>query len=285
MPISVISHSGHDAGVSALAVYASRFLLNVKLKLIRMKTYQAKTPSIFSIMKMSDVIFAPSHFLREKIIGGGSIPDSKVGVLYPGIAFADLDLSVNTELPQHLVQWLSSRPGPIIAHGAMLRREKGQELIIQALPQVLATHPNVRYILAGEGQELTRLQALVQELCLEDHVYFAGMISPIAALLKISTLAALPSLSEPLGMFQIESQYLGVPTLANRVDGIVETILDQKTGLLVDASKEDIWASKLVWALDNISLMKQWALVGREFVLQKFSIEKNTEELLRIINA
>ena len=57
-------------------------------------------------------------------------------------------------------------------------------------------------------------------------------------------------------MFQIESQYLGVPTLANKVGGIVETILDQKTGLLVDASKEGIWASKLVWALDNVSLMK-----------------------------
>ena len=177
-------------------------------------------------------------------------------MLYPGIAFADLDSSVNAKLPQHLVQWLSSRPGPIITQGAMLRREKGQELIIQALPQVLATYPSVRYIIAGDGQELTRLQALVQDLHLEDHVYFAGMVSPIAALLKISTLAVLPSLSEPFGMFQIESQYLGVPTLANKVGGIVETILDQKTGLLVDASKEGIWASKLVWALDNVSLMK-----------------------------
>jgi glycosyltransferase involved in cell wall biosynthesis len=111
------------------------------------------------------------------------------------------------------------------------------------------------------------------------------MVSPTAPLLKISTLAVLPSLSEPLGMFQIESQYLGVPTIAHEVGGVVETILHQKTGLLIDPAKDGVWSSNILWALDNVSLMREWALRGREFVLQRFSLEKNTEELLEIINA
>jgi glycosyltransferase involved in cell wall biosynthesis len=250
-----------------------------------MKTYKAGIPSVFSIMKMYDAMFAPSNFLRQEIIGNRAILNTKVNVLYPGIGFANLDLSLNTDLPQHLTQWLSSRPGPIIAHGAMLRKEKGQSLIIEALPQVLATHHNVRYIIAGEGEEKARLEELVRRLRLEDHVYFAGMVSPISALLAISTLAVLPSLREPLGMFQIESQYLGVPTLAHKVGGIVETILHQKTGLLIDPDKDGVWASNITWALDNIPLMREWAQKGREFVLQRFSVEKNTEELLKIINA
>lgn len=284
-PIAVVSHSGHDACVSALAVNASKFLFGINLKIIRMKTYQARIPSVFSIMKMCDAMFAPSDFLRKKIIDNRAALDTKVNVLYPGIGFSHLDSSVDDDLPQHLVQWLSSRPGPIISHGAMLRKEKGQSLIIEALPQVLAVHQDVRYIIAGDGEEKARLEELVKRLHLEDHVYFAGMVSPIAALLKISTLAVLPSLSEPLGMFQIESQYLGVPTLANEVGGIVETILHQKTGLLIDPDKDGAWSTNIIWALDNVSLMREWAQKGREFVLQRFSLEKNTEELLKIINA
>lgn len=283
-PIAVISHSGHDAGVSALAVKVSRFLFDIRLKIIRMKTYQAKTPSVFSIMKMCDVMFTPSEFLRKKIIANRDVLDSKVKVLYPGIIFSSPDSLVNTDLPQHIVKWLSSRPGPIVTHGAMLRQEKGHALIIEALPQVLAVHGNLRYVIAGEGGERVRLEKMVRQLHLDEHVYFADMVSPIAPLLKISTLAVLPSLVEPLGMFQIESQYLGVPTLANNVGGIVETIQHQKTGLLIEASKDGAWASNIIWALDNIHLMREWANNGKEFVLQRFSLEKNTAELLKIIN-
>jgi glycosyltransferase involved in cell wall biosynthesis len=55
--------------------------------------------------------------------------------------------------------------------------------------------------------------------------------------------------------------------------------------LLVDPEKDGVWSSNIIWALDNIPLMREWAQKGREFVLQRFSLEKNTEELLKIINA
>ena len=65
-PIAVVSHSGHDACVSALAVNASKFLFGIDLKMIRMKTYQARFPSVFSIKKMCEAMFAPSDFFRTR---------------------------------------------------------------------------------------------------------------------------------------------------------------------------------------------------------------------------
>lgn len=284
-PIAVISHSGHDAVVSALAIKLSNFFFGTTLKLVRMKTYQSKTPSIFSINKMCDVMCTPSNFLRNEIINGRDFLGSKIHVLYPGVAFSELDASADINLPHHLVEWLSVRPGPIILQGAMLRPEKGHELIIAALPAVLAIHKNVRYVIAGEGEEKLRLETLVGRLNLGDHVYFAGMVSPISALLKRSTLAVLPSLREPLGMFQIESQYLCIPTLAHKIDGIVETMLDRKTGLLIDISLKDVWAENMIWALDNLDQMQEWALHGRKFVSERFSLNKNIEALLKVIDA
>ena len=102
-------------------------------------------------------------------------------------------------------------------------------------------------------------------------------------LLKISDLAILPSLMEPLGMFQIESQYLGIPTLASDVDGIPETLIHEKTGLLVQAGNSDAWAHQIIWALTYLPQMQEWAKEGSLFVKNKFSMASNTQGLLKII--
>lgn len=166
--------------------------------------------------------------------------------MYPRTVFSSPDSSVYADFPQHIVKWLSSRPGPIVTHSAMLRQDKEHALIIEALPQVLAVYGNLRYVIAGEGGKKARLERMVRQLYLDEHVYFADMVSPITPFLKISTLAVPPSLVEPLGMFQAESQYLGIPTLENNVCGIVETIQHQKTGLLIEVAKDGACSSNII---------------------------------------
>ena len=111
-----------------------------------------------------------------------------------------------------------------------------------------------------------------------------GHVPEISGLLRLSDLAILPSLYEPLGMFQIESQYLKVPTIASDTGGVPETIIHQKTGLLVRAGDADEWAKNILWALDNLSEVKKWAEVGKGYVYEKFSMATNTKELLKIIS-
>jgi glycosyltransferase involved in cell wall biosynthesis len=93
----------------------------------------------------------------------------------------------------------------IFSQGAMLRGKKGQAIILKALPQYIQKFPEIRYLMAGDGGAKEGLMNLVIQLDLQEHVYFAGMVQPISTLLKISDLAILPSIVEPLGLFQIES--------------------------------------------------------------------------------
>ena len=128
-------------------------------------------------------------------------------------------------------------------------------------------------------------QAEIKALGLEDHVYLTGILHAIAPLLNASTLAVLPSLIEPLGMFQIEAQYLGVPTIASRVGGIPETILHEETGLMVEPGKVRAWADAICWVLQHPTEAKQMAERGKAFVTAKFSMERNTVELIKLIQA
>ncbi len=282
-PAALVCHSGHDAIIGSLAARLMG-IFGVGPEVIRMRTYQPGIPSSFAYNYLFDKTYTPSEHLREKILANKNIQDNRVGVLYPGIDFSKLD-TVSSDLPNHLSQWLSDHPGSIVCHGAMLRGEKGHAVILKALPEVIQHVPDIRYVIAGEGPEENNLKRLVAELYLQDHVYFAGMVSPIAPLLKKSALAILPSLMEPLGMFQIESQYLEIPTMASDIDGIPETLIHQETGLLVAAGDIGAWAQNIIWALANLEVMKSWAKAGKTYVRDKFSMAKNTKELLDIINS
>jgi glycosyltransferase involved in cell wall biosynthesis len=281
-PKVLICHSGHDAIIGSLA--ARLFgLFKYRPRVIRMRTYQPGTPSFFAYNYLFDKSYTPSEHLKEKILINKKIKNDRIGVLYPGIDFSKLD-GVRGNLPTHLSKWLSDHLGPIICHGAMLRGEKGHEIILKALPEVIKYFPDIRYVIAGEGPEENNLKRLIAELNLQDHVYFAGMVSPISALLKISTIAVLPSLMEPLGMFQIESQYLEIPTMASDVDGIPETLIHQETALLVPTGDVDAWAKNMIWALSNLEVMRSWAKAGKNYVIKKFSMANNTKELVSIVN-
>ena len=63
-------------------------------------------------------------------------------------------------------------------------------------------------------------------------------------------------------MFQIESQYLKIPIIANEVGGIPETIEQNVTGLLVKPDKES-WVEAISWALENKQKLKKFSDNGR----------------------
>lgn len=278
---TIILHSGHDAVVGALA---ARSLLGKRPGIIRMRTYQPGIPASFPYQYLFDHTFACSEHLRQVILSNKNISPDKIGVLYPGIDFEGLRISAqSSDLPIDIDAWLEARPGPLMVHGAMLRSEKGHHTILQALPKVLEVHPNLRYIIAGDGPLKEELKRVIRDRGLSDHVYLAGVVRPLAPLIRRASLAVLPSSTEPLGMFQIESIFNGIPTIASAVGGIPETIEHEKTGLLVNPEDISAWEQALIWALDHLPTMAEWTKEGKERNLKRFGIAGNTSQLIAAI--
>jgi glycosyltransferase involved in cell wall biosynthesis len=258
------------------AVHAKR------IPVYRVKTFQHGYPLSFAYNYLFTKTLTPSAHLRSLFLVNKAIDPKRIDVLYPGIDFAKL---ANTQhpLPQHIAVWLNSHPGPVISHGAILRGEKGHSVLLHALAIVKKTQPQIRYLIAGQGQEKPVLEALIHELGLDDNVLLTGIVEHIAPLLRASDIAVLPSLIEPLGMFQIEAQFLEVPTITSDAGGIPETIVHEQTGLMVEAGNVEQWAKAILWMLDHPLEAKQFARAGKQQVLEKFSLEANTAQLLRLI--
>ena len=281
-PDAMICHGSHDALICALVGKFAKWFSSQSMPILRVKTFQHGYPLSFAYNYLFSKTITPSQFLREKFLVNKSIDSQKIKVLYPGIDFSGLDDGVDV-LPPHVQAWLNDHPGSVVSHGAILRGEKGHSIILKALVQVKKSFPNVRYLIAGEGQDRQLLEAEILALNLEDNVFLTGILQKIAPLLKVSDVAVLPSLIEPLGMFQIEAQYLEVPTIASNTGGIPETLLNQKTGLLVKPGDVGQWADAIIWMLSNSSAGKEMAREGRHYVQNKFSLEANTTGLLDLI--
>jgi glycosyltransferase involved in cell wall biosynthesis len=282
-PVAMFCHGSHDALICALVGMVQIILGRKRIPVFRVKTFQHGYPLSFAYNYLFSGTVIPSNYLRAKFVANPAIHTQKLKVLYPGINFSGLEDQGGT-LPEHVQIWLDAHPGPVISHGAILRGEKGHSTILKALVHVKEVFPNVRYLIAGEGQDKPLLEAEIMRLGLSNNVFMTGILKKIAPLLKKSDLAVLPSLVEPLGMFQIEAQYLEVPIIVSNTGGIPETVINQVTGLMIEPGNVEEWANAIVWVLSNPATAKQMAQEGKKFVMEKFSLHANTTGLMNLID-
>jgi glycosyltransferase involved in cell wall biosynthesis len=117
---------------------------------------------------------------------------------------------------------------------ARLEEVKGIEHLIKAVD-------NFNLVIIGEGSKRKCLEALVEELHLENRVKFLGEIpnNDIPANLKKAHCFCLPSLSEGFGIVILEAMAAGLPVVATRVGGIIDIVKDGETGILVEPKNSE----------------------------------------------
>lgn len=115
----------------------------------------------------------------------------------------------------------------ILSVGEMIER-KNHEVIIRALAKI--NHENIYYAIAGKGPLKDYLSDLAKTFGLADHVLFLGFRTDIPELCNAADISAFPSKIEGLGLAGIEAMAAGVPLVSSNVHGILDYVIDGKTG-------------------------------------------------------
>ncbi len=124
---------------------------------------------------------------------------------------------------------------PWLLYFGRLVPEKGIDLLLEALPTVLRSYPEVRLAVLGSGPYRSQLEARVRDLSLSEAVRFLGFARQHQRNLWLSyaNMAIFPSRYEPFGIAALEAMAAGVPVIAAQVGGMADFVVHEKNGLAV----------------------------------------------------
>jgi teichuronic acid biosynthesis glycosyltransferase TuaC len=166
---------------------------------------------------------------------------------------------------------------PTIASVGHLVARKRHADVLRALWLLRDSHPDLRWVVAGDGPERAELERLAAELALGGRVTLRGQLPPAEARAvgQAATVFALPSVDEAFGVAYIEAMAAGVPAIGCRGEAGPEEIAASGPGLrLVAPGDPESLAAELRALLDDAAWRRELGDGARATVQRAFTWEQ-----------
>jgi glycogen(starch) synthase len=231
-------------------------------------------PNIFEVerqgMAVADRIVAVSRYTAGIIADKYGQSHHKMEVVYNAI-------DRNEEIPKGRAE---NRSGFNVTFVGRITYQKGPEYFVDAAAMVANKLPDVRFIMAGDGDQLPLMKSLVQAKGISERFEFPGFLSQegIGALLSKSDVYVMPSFSEPFGISALEAVRAYVPVVLSCNCGVSEVIRNAK---VVNAADAEEMAMAIVEILSDRSLAEEMAISAMG-ELRDLSWEKSARKLHQV---
>jgi glycosyltransferase involved in cell wall biosynthesis len=162
---------------------------------------------------------------------------------------------------------------PVIGVIGNVEPRKGMDVLVEALPALVANHPRLVVLSAGalDGPFVQRIQSRADGLGVASHLRLLGQRSDIAQLLDAIDLFVLPSREEQLPLSILEAMARHRAVVATRVGGIPECIVDGQHGRIVPAGQPEPLAAAIDELLRNPQYRTQMGHQAAQRIAQDFS--------------
>jgi len=160
----------------------------------------------------------------------------------------------------------------VVAAAGQLIPRKGHQFLLQAVADLKDRYPQLRLVVFGDGYLHNQLEAQASSLGLDDVVQFAGFRDDLDSFVSCFDLFAHPALAEGLGVAALKAAAASVPVVGFAAGGMVEAVVHEETGLLVEPEDSDALGKAMARFIDNPDLRESFAAAGRERMQNDFSI-------------
>jgi glycosyltransferase involved in cell wall biosynthesis len=223
------------------------------------------------VLHQASTIVCISQYLYKKVI-----------TIFPDLEPKCKIIPIGVELP-NIDQMKAERSNFILGAGR-LTFEKGFDTLIKAFKKVSELFPDLKLVLAGDGNERACLERIVFSSALTDKVVFLGEVkrTRVMELLSECKLFVVPSRNEGFGGVILEAMVTGTPIVASAVGGIPELICNKETGVLVPGDSVNELTETLISLLCNKELLVHLGLQAQKAVRKKYDWDVIAGEYLQI---
>ena len=167
----------------------------------------------------------------------------------------------------------------VILNVAALERRKGAWRVLEALPQVRAACPRVRYLVMGEGAERANLEQRAVELGVRDAIVFGGTTNDLTPVYNAADIFVLLSDAEAGSIALLEAMASGLSVIVSDTPGMRE-IVDDGCGRYVALDDTSALAQSVLALAKDVELRQTLGMNGRERIKREYSWATLAERLL-----
>jgi glycosyltransferase involved in cell wall biosynthesis len=270
----------HDYRASIIGFLATRGTDCQWLAWSRGWTYEGPKVQLFQLLEKLFVRFASRVMVVAKAQGDKlrrwRVPQRKVVVVHNAV---DPDRLMQTPAVDLRQRFSLPADSIVIVTAGRFSEEKGQQVLVRSVDEVVAADPRVRFIMFGDGPKLEQTRAMAANLDAAGHVVCPGFEKNIIGHLRGADIVINPSLTEGLPNVVLEAMAVRVPVIATAVGGVPELITDNENGRLVPAKDPSPLGRAIVELAGDHKLRERFAAAGLQTVIKEFSFEAQSRKL------
>lgn len=221
----------------------------------------------------ASAVIAVSRFLADELQRIYQVPPDKIQVVPNGVDYRAFDGAVD---PAAVKSRYGLAPqAPMVFSSGRMTVQKGMDLLIEAVPVVLAAWPEARFVLSGTGPEREALMRQADEIGVAGGMVFTDYVprGQYIDLMRACDVLVTPSRNEPFGIVILEGWAAGKPVVATTAGGPREFVQHNVNGVLIDPAPEEI-AHGIHALLADHRLGRLLGANGRRAVEQHFNWDK-----------
>ncbi len=168
-------------------------------------------------------------------------------------------------------RWSGERKDEIVTAGRFELVTKRQDLILQAIKKVITVHPDIKMVFYGDGDDKLKIEKMVYDLGLAQHVILAGVTNNIFESIRYSKLFVMASDSEGIPNALIEAMSVGMACVSTDCSpgGARLLIENMKNGMIVPRGDANVLADAMIFLLDDEKKREEFGIEAMK-ITEKF---------------
>ena len=258
VPVRIATHHGVIEGFSRWRMFIHSWMVNHNI---------------------AHKLVAVSQKTREVSLSEG-IREERIAVITNGIV--PLPIESRSRIEVRKEAGMEANDLVLVSVGRLVY-QKAHEVLIACMPDVLKEFPNVKVLIFGEGPLRTDLQAQIEKLDLSNSVKLPGKTDQIARYLASADVFVMPSRWEGLPIALLEAMSAGLSSVATKVEGVDEVLLEGELGLFVPVENPQALAQAILQLLRDPQARSRMGAAARLHISTKYTVDRMCEQYLELM--